>query len=68
MTTFHPEILFSATGSDLGTCRQLIKKALLTPSYAPAEQTNFSSDTDLLKKKLHKQMAACHAVTNKKYE
>lgn len=62
MTTSRPEIFISATSSDLGTCRQLIKEALLTLKYAPVEQTNFAPGADLVHEKLRNQIASCHAV------
>ena len=62
MTTSRPEIFISATSSDLGTCRQLIKEALLTLKYAPVEQTNFPPDAGLVHEKLRHQIASCHAV------
>ncbi len=62
MTTSRPEIFISATTSDLGSCRQLIKEALLTLKYAPVEQTNFPPDAGRVHEKLRKQIASCHAV------
>jgi uncharacterized protein DUF4062 len=62
MTTPRPEIFISATTSDLGTCRQLIKEALLTLDCTPVEQTNFPPDEGLVREMLQKRIAACHAV------
>lgn len=62
MTASRPEIFISAATSDLGTCRQLIKEALLTLHYAPVEQTNFPPDAKRVQEKLREKIAACHAV------
>lgn len=37
----RPEIFVSTTSADLGSCRRLIKEALLTIGCTPIEQTNF---------------------------
>lgn len=58
----RPEIFVSATTSDLGTCRQMIKEALLTLGWTPVEQTNFAPEAGLVREMLRKRIAACHAV------
>ncbi|MCB1937046.1 MAG: DUF4062 domain-containing protein [Nitrosomonas sp.] len=62
MNHSRPEIFISAATSDLGSCRQLIKEALLTLHYAPVEQTNFPPDAKRVQEKLREKIAARHAV------
>ncbi len=57
-----PQVFVSATTSDLGTCRQMIKEALLTLGCTPVEQTNFAPEAGLVREMLRKRIAACHAV------
>ncbi|MCP5245852.1 MAG: DUF4062 domain-containing protein [Burkholderiales bacterium] len=62
MTAPRSEIFISAATSNLGSCRQLIKEALLTLHYAPVEQTNFPPDARRVQEKLREKITACHAV------
>lgn len=57
-----PKIFISATSSDLGTCRHMIIKALLTLDCTPVEQTHFPLDAGLVREMLHKRIAECQAV------
>ncbi|MCC8996866.1 MAG: tetratricopeptide repeat protein [Nitrosomonas sp.] len=57
-----PQVFVSATTSDLGTCRQIIKEALLTLGCTPVEQTNFPPDAGTVREMLQKKIAACQAV------
>ena len=60
----RPEVFVSATSRDLGSCRQLVKEALLTLGCAPVEQRNFPPDAREVRAMLRSRIAACHAVVH----
>lgn len=62
MNQYRPEIFISATTSDLGTCRKMIKEALITLGCSPVEQTNFPPAAGLVREMLRKRITDCHAV------
>ena len=62
MTHPQPEIFISATTGDLGTCRKMIKEALLTLGCLPVEQANFPPAAGLVREMLRKRITGCHAV------
>lgn len=62
MNQYRPEIFISATTSDLGTCRKMIKEALITLGCSPIEQTNFPPAAGLVREMLRKRITGCHAV------
>ena len=64
MTQQRPEIFVSATTTDLGTCRGIVKEALLTMGCTPVEQTNFPPDARTVRDMLRARIAACHAVVH----
>src|SRR5271170_5018347 len=57
----RPEIFISATSSDLRSCRQLIKEALLSLGCMPVEQTNFPPDARTVREMLRVRIAGCDA-------
>lgn len=66
MSNSRPEIFVSATTSDLASCRQIAKEALLTLGCVPIEQTNFPPDyrevSSMLREKIRKCDAVIHIV------
>lgn len=62
MSGRRPEVFVSATSSDLRTCRQLVKEALLTLGCVPVEQTNFPPDHRTVREMLRAKIAASDAV------
>jgi hypothetical protein len=62
MSGRRPEVFVSATRSDLRTCRQLVKEALLTLGCVPVEQTNFPPDHRTVREMLRARIASSDAV------
>ena len=60
--TPRPEIFISATSRDLGSCRQLVRDALLTMGCVPVLQDHFSPDAGNVREMLRTKIEACHAV------
>ena len=58
----RPEIFISATTCDLGSCRKMIKEALITLGCSPIEQTNFPPAAGLVREMLRQRISSCHAV------
>lgn len=58
----RPDIFISAATADLGSCRRIIKDALLTLGCTPIEQTNFPPDAQSVRDMLREKIAACDAV------
>ncbi len=64
MRPSRPDIFISATSADLGTCRQVIKQALLTLGCTPVEQTNFPPSAGSVRQMLREKLAQCDAVVH----
>jgi hypothetical protein len=58
----RPEIFISATSKDLGSCRQLVRDALLTLGCVPVTQDHFAPDARTVREMLRARIAACDAV------
>lgn len=64
MSTRRPEVFVSATSSDLRSCRQSVKEALLTLGCVPVEQSNFPPDFRSVANMLRKKISSCDAVVH----
>ena len=64
MQPHRPDIFVSATSADLGTCRLVVKEALLTLGCYPVEQANFPPEASTVREMLRKRISACHAVVH----
>lgn len=56
------ETFISATNSNLRTCQQLIKEALLTLGCKPVKQINLQPEAGAVREMSHKRNTACHDV------
>ncbi|MGP1345039.1 MAG: DUF4062 domain-containing protein, partial [Phycisphaerales bacterium] len=64
MTNSSPKIFVSAATADLGTCRAVVKEALLTMGCTPVEQTNFPPHAGAVRDMLRDRIAGCQAVVH----
>lgn len=64
MNIQRPEVFISATSVDLGTCRQIVKEALLTLGCTPVEQRNFPPEATSVLQMLRRIIQRCHAVVH----
>ncbi len=64
MASPRPTIFISAATADLGSCRQLVKDALLTLGCVPGEQTTFAPDTRAVRETLRAKIGVCDAVVH----
>lgn len=55
-------VFISATSTDLSSCRQVVKEALLTNGILPIEQTNFPPDFRSVETMLEAKLRDCEAV------
>ena len=60
--TARPEIFISATSQDLGSCRQVVRDALLTMGCVPVLQDHFSLEAGNVREMLRTKIEACDAV------
>ncbi|MGQ0612235.1 MAG: DUF4062 domain-containing protein, partial [Planctomycetaceae bacterium] len=60
----RPEVFVSATSRDLGSCRRVVKEALLTLGCVPVEQSNFPPDARSVREMLRARLAGCPAVVH----
>ena len=58
----RPEIFISATSRDLGSCRQLVRDALLTLGCVPVVQDHFPPGAGEVRAMLRERIAGCQAV------
>ena len=58
----RPEIFISATSKDLGSCRQLVRDALLTLGCVPVVQDHFPPGAGEVRAMLRERIAGCQAV------
>ncbi|MBT3015958.1 MAG: tetratricopeptide repeat protein [Candidatus Thiodiazotropha sp. (ex Clathrolucina costata)] len=57
-----PKVFISATSADLAPAREVVKKALLTISCHPVEQSNFPPDWRTVTQMLRNKIADCQAM------
>jgi hypothetical protein len=60
----RPEVFISATNSDLGSCRQIVKEALLTRGCVPVEQSSLPTGPFAAREMLRARMESCLAVVH----
>ncbi len=58
----RPEIFISATSTDLKSCRQIVRDALLTLGCMPVVQDHFPPAAGEVRTMLRERIAGCHAV------
>ena len=60
--SFTPKVFISATSTDLGSVRQIVKKALVKIGCLPVEQTDFPPDARTVAEMLRAKIGECHAL------
>jgi len=64
MAVTRPENFVSAVTKDLGTCRGVVKEAILTMGCTPVEPANFPPHAGQVRKMLWGMIAGCQAVVH----